>query len=270
MTSTGFFVLSKLVGLLIRGETWIILALLMTLIAHWRGAVRTAFAGTALVLAAVLVLTILPVGDWAIHPLERRYPLNPPLATPPDGIIVLGGAVETATWRATGQVHLNDSGERLTEAAVLARRFPSARIVLSGGGATLAPLGERTPSEAAAMAALLTDLGVDRARLVLEAESRNTAGNAEASYRLVSPQPGQRWLLVTSASHMPRAMAAFERAGWTGITAWPVDLAGPPQGRGATWDLPLNLYFLNRAVKEYVGLVAYAVAGRLQQHGRRE
>lgn len=112
------------------------------------------------------------------------------------------------------------------------------------------------------MAALLRALGVASERLLLEEASRNTAANAALSLELVQPQPGQQWLLVTSASHMPRAMAAFERVGWTGLTAWPVDLSVPPEGRGLTWDLPFNLYYLNRAVKEYVGAIAYALAAR--------
>jgi uncharacterized SAM-binding protein YcdF (DUF218 family) len=182
------------------------------------------------------------------------------LAGPPDGIIILGGAVETQKWRATGQVHLNDQAERVTEGAVLALRFPAARVVLAGGGATLGPIGGDVPSEAAAMGALLTQLGVDPARFLLEERSRNTAGNAAYSLELAKPQPGEHWLLVTSAAHLPRAMAAFERAGWTGLTAWPVDFSVPPGGRGRTWDLALNLYFVNRAVKEYVGIVGYAVA----------
>ncbi|MEO8242240.1 MAG: YdcF family protein [bacterium] len=262
MTSTIFFVISKLVGLVIVGETWLIVGLIVAAVARWRGFHRLATGCTVLVLAALVTLTAVPVGDWALAPLESRYPANPPLAGPPDGIIILGGAVETEKWRATGQVHLNDQAERVTEGTVLALRFPDARVVLSGGGATLGPIGGAVPSEAEVMAALLTELGVNPARFVLEGQSRNTAGNAELSLVAAKPKPGERWLLVTSASHMPRAMAAFERAGWTGLTAWPVDFSIPPGGRGRTWDLALNLYFLNRAVKEYVGIVAYSVAAR--------
>ncbi len=260
MTSAIFFMISKLVGLAIRGETWLILGLLAAVLCRWRGRAGWANGLTLAVLAGLATLTAVPVGDWALAPLESRYPPNPPLKAPPDGIIILGGAVETEKWKATGQVHLNDQAERVTEGAVLALRYPKARVVLSGGGAVMGPIDT---SEAAAMGALLTELGVDPARLVLEEESRNTAGNAEFSLALAKPKPGEHWLLVTSASHMPRAMAAFERAGWTGLVPWPVDFSIPPGGRGQTWDLPLNLYFLNRAVKEYVGILAYAVAGRL-------
>ena len=219
VTSTVFFVVSKLVGLVIVGETWLILGLVVTLVARWRGFHRLATGATLAVLAALITLTMVPVGDWLLQPLESRYPVNPPLAGPPDGIIILGGAVETEKWKATGQVHLNDQAERVTEGTVLALRFPNARVVLSGGGATVGPIGGDVPSEAAAMAALLTELGVNPARLILEEQSRNTAGNAELSLIAAKPKPGEHWLLVTSASHMPRAMAAFDRAGWTGLTA---------------------------------------------------
>lgn len=263
MTSTIFFTISKLVGMVIMGETWLILGLVVALFAVWRGWRRLALGATATVLAALVTLTMIPVGDWLLEPLESQYPANPPLAGPPDGIIVLGGAVETEKWRATGQVHLNDQAERVTEGIVLALRYPTARIILSGGGATLGPIGGDVPSEAEVMAALFTEMGVPRDRLLLEDQSRNTAGNAENSYALVQPKPGQHWLLVTSASHMPRAMAAFERAGWSGLVAWPVDFSIPPGGRGRIWDLALNLYFVNRAVKEYVGIIAYSLAAKL-------
>lgn len=263
MTSPIFFVISKLVGLLIRAETWLILALILALVARWRGFHKLANGALAFVLAALLTLTALPVGDWALAPLETRYPVNPALDGPPDGIVVLGGATESRKWRATGQVHLNDQAERVTEAAVLAFRYPAARVVLTGGGAALRPTGGTVPSEAAAMAALLTQFGIAPSRLLLEDQSRNTAGNAEFSFALTNPKPGEHWLLVTSASHMPRSMAAFERAGWTGMTAWPVDFSTPPGGRRWTWDLAQNLGFLNEAVKEYVGILAYALAARL-------
>ena len=262
VTSTIFFVISKLVGLVIMGETWLILGLILAVVARWRGWYRLANGATLAVLASLITLTMVPVGDWLLEPLESQYPVNPPLSEPPDGIIILGGAVETDKWKATGQVHLNDQAERVTEGTVLALRYPKAKVVLSGGGATLGPIGGDVPSEAEVMAALLTELGVDPARLILEGQSRNTAGNAELSLELVKPKPGEHWLLVTSASHMPRAMAAFERAGWTGVTAWPVDFSTPPGGRGRTWDLALNLYYVNRAVKEYVGIVAYDLAAR--------
>lgn len=263
MTSPVFFVISKLVGLLILAETWLIAILILSLFARWRGWSKLANGAQTVVLAALLALTALPVGDWALDPLESRYLVNPPLDGPPDGIVILGGATESRKWRATGQVHLNDQAERVTEAAVLALRFPKARIVLSGGGATLRPIGGPVPSEAAAMAAFLTQVGIAPSRLLIEDQSRNTAGNAEFSFALAQPKPGEHWLLVTSASHMPRSMAAFERVGWTGMTAWPVDFSIPPGGRGWTWDLAQNLGFLNRAVKEYVGILGYALAARL-------
>ncbi len=261
MSSTAFFVISKLVGLAIRAETWLVLLLALAILALWRGRTRLAGALLGAVFAAVLALTILPVGHWAITPLEARHPFNPTLDAPPDGIIVLGGAVETRSWRVTGLVHLNDAGERMTEGAQLALRFPEARVILAGGGAVIDPEAGNRASEADTMAALMTGLGIAPERLILEEKSRNTAENALFSFDLAKPAPGQTWLLVTSASHMPRAMETFERAGWTGLIAWPVDFSGPPGvAPRLRWDLALNLYYLNRAVKEYVGILAYRFA----------
>ena len=92
MTSTLFFIVSKIVGHAIKGETWLILLMVLGLVALWRGWRRTARASLGTVLAALVVLTFVPVGHWAMAPLEARYPVLPPLAGPPDGIIVLGGS----------------------------------------------------------------------------------------------------------------------------------------------------------------------------------
>lgn len=260
MTSELSFTVSKIVGLLIRGETWLFLALVVTLLMAalgWRRA-TVIWAGASLV--AVWALAALPVGDWATAPLERRYAIPEALDPAPDGIIVLGGAVETRTWRVTGQIHFNEAGERLTEGLRLAKRFPEAKVLLSGGGALLGPLGGEIPTEAATMAAFLALHDVAGPRVRLEDQSRNTADNAALSYALAQPAPTERWVLVTSAWHMPRAMAAFERAGWSNLTAWPVDFTHPPgEIGGLRWDLSVNLFYLNRSLKEYVGALAHHV-----------
>lgn len=270
MSSTAFFVISKLVGLGLRAETWLIVLALLAALAVARGWRRMALAASGLTCAALVTLTAVPVGFWAIAPLEARYPVAPPVPSPPDGILVLGGAVQTGLWRATGRVHLNDAGERMTEAALLARRFPGVPLVLTGGGASV-DANAGGASEAEVMAALLTRLGVAPARLTLEERSRNTAENASFAMALARPAPGSRWLLITSAAHMPRAMETFAAAGWTGLTAWPTDLSrAPGAGPRWRWDLAQNLYSLNRAVKEYVGILGYRLTGRAQASALRQ
>ena len=104
-------------------------------------------------------------------------------------------------------------------AAALARRFPNARVVFSGGSANLISNDAR---EADFAGAIFESLGVDKSRLIMERESRNTQENAEFSKALVKPKEGERWVLVTSAFHMPRSVGLFRKAGFA-VEPYPVD-----------------------------------------------
>jgi uncharacterized SAM-binding protein YcdF (DUF218 family) len=150
----------------------------------------------------------------------------------------------------------------LTEAAALARRFPQSKIVLTGGSAEILS----APTIGADAAALvLRDIGISGDRLLLEREARDTWENAIKTKKVVTPKPGERWLLVTSAWHMPRAMGAFRKAGFT-VEPWPVDYrtAGWPDAlRLLPFESPaVGLRQLDLAVHEWLGLLAYRLSGR--------
>ncbi|MBY5974862.1 YdcF family protein [Ferrimonas balearica] len=104
--------------------------------------------------------------------------------------------------------------------------------------------------------------GLALERMLFESQSRNTAENARRSFALVKPAPGESWVLVTSAFHMPRALRSFERAGWTGLVPWPVDYRTAQFGDDVGWNLMRNLEVLGIAVNEYAGQLAYRLAGR--------
>lgn len=248
------FVLSKLLWPLLdpRGLTALLLLagvpLLWTRRARWG---RRLVAGAALL---VLGFGVLPGGAWLLAPLESRFP---PAAEPGrvDGIVVLGGALQPDLFAAHGRPALNDLAERMTAFAGLALRHPQARLVFSGGsGALLAP--EMT--EAPVARALFAELGLDTGRILFEGASRDTWENAVLSQVLARPQPGERWLLVTSAFHMPRAIGAFRKAGWA-VTAYPVDYR---VGRGFALDWGLPGRDAALALHEWLGLLAYRLMGR--------
>src|SRR5690606_3180002 len=142
-----------------------------------------------------------------LTPLEERYP-KPALPQGVAGIVVLGGGFEGAINLARGGYELNASGDRYIETAILARRFPAAKVVVAGGAGALVLEGE---SDADTAPRLLIALGVEPDRLVLETRSRNTYENAVFTREMVTPKPGETWLLVTSAFHMPRAKALFDK-----------------------------------------------------------
>jgi uncharacterized SAM-binding protein YcdF (DUF218 family) len=213
---------------------------------------------TSLVL--VLVLGLLPTGRLLVLIAEERFPRwTGPDDPPPTGIIVLGGAIEPGRSAIRGMVALNGTAERVTETAALARRFPQARIVFAGGSAALV---SSSPPESAFMLDLWESFGIPRSRVTLEERSRNTHENATFTKALIEPKPGERWLLVTSAIHMPRAVGTFRQAGFP-VEAYPVDWR--TSGWADLWRLPpwplRGLQISDDAAKEWVGLVTYRLAG---------
>lgn len=258
---TIFFVFSKLAGFLVGAETWIVvfqLLLLVAILLRWR---RLALWLSALSAAFFLSFSIFPLGDLLLQPIEKAYPTNPPLDQV-DGIIVLGGGEDSSASAFWGQMQLNDGGERYTEALALARRFPEARLLFTGGHSALRDVKGASLSEADLAGQFFIAQGIAPERLILEGRSRNTAENARLSLALAKPAPGETWVLVTSAFHMPRAMRSFEAAGWRGVTPWPVDYRTGSFARGTGWDLYKNLKVLDTAAHELVGLLAYRLTGK--------
>ncbi|MFZ0607597.1 MAG: YdcF family protein [Xanthobacteraceae bacterium] len=213
---------------------------------------------TSLVLIALVGYS--PLGNILILPLEQRFPPWNPAQGPPDGIVVLGGAIEPDISIARGAVALDDSAERITATVELARRYPNARIIFSGGTGSLR---FDAPAEAPIAVKELEALGVPHDRITAEEQSRNTVENAVFSRLLAQPKPGERWLLVTSAFHMPRAIAAFRAAGFT-VEAYPVDwrTRGPIDATRPFAVLTHGLAMTDVAVHEWIGLLVYRLTGR--------
>jgi uncharacterized SAM-binding protein YcdF (DUF218 family) len=213
---------------------------------------------TSLVLIAIAGLS--PLGNILILPLEQRFPPWDASRGPPDGIVVLGGAITPDISEARGAVALNEAATRITAAAELARRYPNARIVYSGGSNAL--MFDRVV-EAPFAVRELEALGVAGDRITAEEQSRNTIENAVFSRLVAQPKPGERWLLVTSAFHMPRAVAAFRAAGFP-VEAYPVDwrTRGPVDAATLFGSLSRGLSQSDTAIHEWAGLLAYRLTGK--------
>jgi uncharacterized SAM-binding protein YcdF (DUF218 family) len=256
-----FFIASKLIGALLRPDTWIIVALAVVVLALLFNRRRLALGVGSITLTVLVALAILPLGDLLLQPIERTYPVEPALGQV-DGIIVLGGGEDARASAFWGQMQLNEGGERYTAALALAKRFPEARLLFTGGSGALRDLAGAETSEADMAGRFFLDQGVSPERLLLEGQSRNTAENARLSLALAAPAPGETWVLVTSAFHMPRAMRSFEAAGWAGLVPWPVDYRTSAFVDGMGWNLTRNLLVLNTAIREQVGQIAYRLSGR--------
>ena len=210
---------------------------------------------------------VLALGAWSslgallLHPLEDRFARPDPAPQAVAGIIVLGGGFEGGINLVRGGYELNASGDRFVEAAILARRYPQARVVVTGGTGALLLEGEGDGDTAPK---LLTALGVAPERLVLEARARNTQENARFTRALVEPRPGETWLLVTSAFHMPRSVGLFRKEGFD-VVPWPADYrtAGTETFGFAEDNAMDSLRNLALAIREWIGLAAYRVTGRI-------
>jgi uncharacterized SAM-binding protein YcdF (DUF218 family) len=258
-----FFVLSKLLAFFAQPSNLIVLLGLIGL-----ALTRTRFAGAGWRLAAASLILIgligfLPLGRALSLPLENRFPPWDAAGAPPAGIVVLGGAVSASMLASRGEIGINEAAERVVAVPALAKRYPAARIIYSGGDASLFVYHE---SEADVVTELFESLGIPASRITLENRSRNTIENAIYSKALAQPKPGERWLLVTSALHMPRAIGVFRQAGFA-VEAYPVDYqtGGWEDVLDVVGGVSHELSGTDKALHERIGLIAYRISGKTSE-----
>lgn len=250
-----FFTASKVAWLFAAPSNALLILLVMAVVLRWMDFRWLGRAAATIGTLGLLVGAFGPVGNLLLRPLEERFPIPPADLAAPTGIIVLGGSTDESVTAARNQVTISAAASRITEAVALSRRFPAARLVFSGGSGALL-LNQHTEAEDTRR--LWISLGVAPDRISTEDRSRNTFENARFTTRLVGPKPGERWLLITSAYHMPRAVGCFRAAGFP-VIPYPVDYF--------TTDTSLD--FMPRllatdglgrfdiAVKEWLGLAVY-------------
>ncbi|WP_407170108.1 YdcF family protein [Bradyrhizobium sp. ORS 111] len=253
-----FFVLSKTLGImllpinLLLGIGLIGVILLLTRFA----ALGRRLMAVSLVLLAICAFS--PLGNILLYGLEQRFPPWDASRGAPDGIIVLGGSIDPDVSAAYGTPVVRSAPDRIIAAAALARKYPNARLVFTGGSANLISNDAREGDYAGE---IFESLGVAKSRVIIERQSRNTVENAQFSKALLDPKPSERWLLVTSAYHMPRSIGLFRRAGFN-VEAYPVDWR-----IGNVFGLAtLSVEGMSRTdlgMREWIGLVAYRLTGKI-------
>ncbi len=256
-----FFFLSKTLGVMLLPSNLLIgvgivgLLLLPT---------RLASLGRKLTVASVLLLAICgfsPVAHLILYPLESRFPPWDSSRGAPDGIVVLGGSIEPDLSAAHGVAVFASSVDRVIAAATLAHRYPNARLVFTGGNANL--VASDAAKEADFAMPVFESFGLSKDRLIMERRSRNTYENAEFSKVLVSPKSGERWLLVTSAYHMPRSVGIFRKVGFE-VEPYPVDwrMGGRDDLLTFSNHFVERLSLVDIAAREWMGLLAYWITGK--------
>ena len=221
----------------------------------------------------LLLFGLLPLSHHMAHALEARFPVPgtaggraaQSLPDTVDGIILLAGSERPAVSQEYGEPQTGAHGSRYVAALRLAQRFPSARLVFSGG-AREEPGKGPLETQAAVAAAILGQVGLDPSRIVFDEQSRDTCDHPRRVRALVQPTPGETWVVVTSAMHMPRTIACFRAAGWPDVIPYPTDFKVVLEGLDSS-DLQVvdNLALLDEALHEWVGLAYYRLAGRTQE-----
>ncbi len=263
-----FWVVSKIFWLVFSPDHLLILALIWVWFHLMLKNYRQARNGLSLTLTAFLLIALLPVQDWVLYPLESRY-LKP--SAPIEevrGILVLGGAEETRISASWQSFSANDAMERLTTAAALAREYPQAKLVFSGGSGKLS---QPAMKEAEWAQRFWLEQGIPADQILLESQARNTWENALNLQALLKPHSDQTWLLVTSAYHMPRAKGIFDHLKWEVIPYPTAYLSRSADYR--PWfeaDFKEHLYYLTVGVREWIGLVVYSLTDKAQWPWRLE
>jgi uncharacterized SAM-binding protein YcdF (DUF218 family) len=257
-----FFALSKTLGVMALPTNFLIgLGIIGVLLC----ATRWARLGRRLAISAIVLLAIFgfsPLGSLLLYPLESRFPPWNAALGAPDGIIVLGGPIDADLSVEHDVPVVRSAADRIIAGAALARQYPNARFVFTGGSANLISNDAR---EADYASAIFESLGIAKSRLIMERRSRNTYENAQFTTDMVKPKPGERWLLVTSAYHMPRSIGLFRKAGFA-VEAYPVDWrVGRTLGESLAFTTVANdgLARTDIGLREWIGLVAYRLTGKI-------
>lgn len=253
--------LSKATALLWQPLTWVAVLLVAGIVLLFLRSERSRSRGRRLCVAAAALLLVLgwqPLPESLVRILEDTHPVPDADLSRFTGMVVLGGVFGGDDGRVHGQVALGCAGERVVLPVPLMNQYPKMQLLFTGGSAAL--FGNRR-AEAEMAKTYFERMGTDMSRTLFEGRSRNTYENAMFSRDVPGVNPKAAWLLVTSASHMPRALATFQKAGWN-VTPYPVDFYSQHETEWLSYSLFGGIEAWQLALREYLGLVVYKIAGR--------
>ncbi|HDZ16060.1 MAG TPA: YdcF family protein [Methylophaga aminisulfidivorans] len=200
-----------------------------------------------------------PVSDYLMYPLEKRF--NAPEVLPENisGIILLGGAEQLSLSADWGTAQVGEGADRILTTAALARHYDDAPILVSGGSNLIQQQGLDNSAEV--ITTLLQQAGVSANRLILDTKARNTYENF-VYLKPKLPNLVGKYILVTSAFHMPRAVGIANKQ-HINVIAYPVDYRSH-QTKNRYWDFDAlaHLNVLETAVHEWLGLTVYFLTGK--------
>lgn len=253
-----FFWVSKITWFLISPTNWLIILLFIGTVLLWKQRIQAAKRFFTFICLFALVIGIFPIGEWLLFPLESEYKANPKLSQV-DGIIVLGGAINSDLSDSWQQTIVNDNAERLLASLLLIKKFPNAKFIYTGGSGSLIDSQHKGADVAYEF---YKEQGLNVDKMVFERESRNTSENVIYTKELVSPIKNKKWVLITSARHMPRAVDVFCKSNWS-VIPYPVDFRTESKKHfRVNWSFGKHLMNLSIGMKEWIGRYVYSFVGK--------
>ncbi len=201
---------------------------------------------------------VVPISTAGIMLLENRFNIPDLSHRPITGIVVMGGHMgDGLTAMQRSQIQQND-GDRLSKGFIIQRRHPDAKLVFAGYSSKINPKGW---TEAQMIRNMLEEMGLKNDKIEFETQSRNSFDTAEKIRDIYNVKDSGEWVLITSASHMPRAIGAFRKVGWENIIAYPVDfISGTSHNH--YFSLATGTNRVRLLLHEIVGLLVYRMTGR--------
>ena len=255
-----FFYLSKIFYFLINPINLVFIALLLGVFLLLLKKVKLATRLLTVTACFALIITIFPIENILRTALENRFPQSLELPSQIDGIIVLGGAVSPSLSHDRKQLILQGNSERLFNFAKLAKAYPNAKLVYTGGSNSLS---EQHLKETYFVKEAFDLFGIQDGRIIYEDQSRNTVENASFSKNLIAPQAGENWILITSAQHMPRAVGCFRKVNWK-VIPYPVDYTKKTDSIFSfSFDFASRSNRLGYGLHEVIGLFTYWLTDKI-------
>ena len=210
----------------------------------------------------LLTISIFPIGNLLIHKLEKEYHFSTQVPDIMDGILVLGGATSHLLFREFNQVSVNGSAERLIESVKIIREFKNLKIIFSGGSGVL---GRPDLGHVDAAKFFYERVGMNTQGIIFENRSRNTYENILFAKDIVNPIKNEKWLLITSAVHMKRAILIGKKHDWNFIP-YAVDFKKTKKFKfKPSFNFLSNLNSFQRASHEWLGLTSYYFMKRIDK-----
>ena len=257
-----FFYLSKLLWLIFSPDSLFVILLCICLALLMAKKYQKAQLLLIILTVCTLIISIFPIGGWLLYPLETHFKTNPKLPEKIGGIIILGGSIKPQNSAAWQQLETNDYHERLSHSIILAHTYPRAKVLFTGGNANM---DRSKPAEADFIFEHLEKNGIQKDRIIVESQARNTAENALFSKKLIQPNPNENWVLVTTAFHMPRSIGVFCKQGWN-VIPFPVDHQTIPERLfNPEFQFFSHAETITTATHEWLGLIAYYLTDKTTQ-----